>query len=120
MRAALEEHGVAGELIVIPDGEKAIRYLQSLEQSSAARPDLVILDLNLPRRPGREVLEFIRQSSRLRDTVVAILSSSDDQQDRIDAFLLGANRYLQKPLRASAFLSLGAVFKELLGGSSPT
>lgn len=117
MRAALEEHGVEGELLVAADGEKAVAYIESVDRQSGKPPDLVILDLNLPRRPGREVLQFMRQSPGFHDTIVAVLSSSDDEQDRTDALSLGANKYLQKPLRAGAFLSLGAVFKAALENS---
>ena len=114
MREALEEHAVQGELLVILDGERAIRYIESLEASGGSCPSLVILDLNLPRRPGREVLQAIRASAVCRDARVIILSSSNADQDRQDAARLGATEYICKPLRLEQFLALGAKFKSLL------
>jgi DNA-binding response OmpR family regulator len=116
VREALVEHGVEGELLVIGDGDKAFRFVQGLDIQPANCPDLVILDLNLPKRSGREVLQAMRQSANCKDTTVVILSSSDAQQDRTDARVLGANLYLQKPSRLEEFLGLGAIFKALLEG----
>jgi chemotaxis family two-component system response regulator Rcp1 len=116
VRKALEEHGFAGELSVADDGEKAIRFIRSLDRTPFADcPDLVIIDLSLPRKSGREVLETMRRSERCRHVPVVILSSSDAQRDRADAALLGASRYIRKPSRLEDFLRLGAVFKEIIG-----
>jgi len=115
VREALEAHGVTGEIFLISDGEKAIRLIQDLEARPMSCPDLVILDLNLPKRSGREVLGSIRGSKKCQDAIVAILSSSGTQQDRADADRLGANRYIRKPLHLAEFLSIGAIFKEMLG-----
>ena len=118
VRRALEEHGVEGELTIFADGEKAIQFIQALDTLPAECPDLVIIDLNLPRRPGREVLECIRNTERCRLVPVLILSSSNTQQDRADAARLGASGYIRKPSRLEEFLGLGAIFKETLGQSS--
>lgn len=104
---------MAGELVVISDGERAIRYIQALP-TPADCPDLLILDLNLPRKPGREVLRATRQSSACAGAAIAILSSSDAKQDRLDAMAFGADRYIRKPLRLEEFLKLGGIFKEML------
>jgi len=62
IRKALEEHGVAGELTVADDGEEAIHFIRSLDREPSVEcPDLVIIDLNLPRKSGREVLETMRR-----------------------------------------------------------
>ena len=114
MREALEEHGVAGELLLISDGDRAIRFIEALNEEQADCPDLIILDLNLPRRPGREVLAFIRNSVCWKSAPVVILSSSDAPRDRAEATHLGATRYLRKPSRLHEFLALGAVFKAML------
>lgn len=116
VREALEEHRVEGELLIIGDGDKAIRYIQTLDTRPDRCPDLIIVDLNLPRRSGREVLQTIRQSTTCRNATVVILSSSDAQQDRAESMKLGANQYIRKPLRLEEFLELGAVFKAMLGG----
>jgi CheY-like chemotaxis protein len=77
-------------------------------------PDLVIIDLNLPRKSGREVLETMRRSDRCRHVPVVILSSSDAQEDRADAAWLGATRYIRMPSQLEDFLRLGAIFKEII------
>jgi DNA-binding response OmpR family regulator len=116
IRGALEEHGVEGEVLVIGDGEKAIQFIQAIDTRPLECPDLVIVDLNLPKRPGREVLEHLRRSEKCRSLPVIILSSSDAAQDRADAARFGATRYLKKPLLLKEFLNLGAIFKEALRG----
>jgi chemotaxis family two-component system response regulator Rcp1 len=116
VRRALEEHGVEGELIVISDGEKAIEFIQAVEAEAALCPDLAIVDLNLPKKPGREVLQRIRLSERCRHMPVIILSSSDAERDKADAMRFGASRYIRKPSKLDEFLSLGAIFKTVLAG----
>ena len=107
VRRALEEHGVEGELIVIADGEKAIAFIQAIGDKDAPCPDLAIVDLNLPKKPGREVLESMRMSKHCRHIPVFILSSSDAQQDKADAARFGASRYIRKPSKLDDFLSSG-------------
>lgn len=114
MREALQEEGVPGELIVISDGDSAIRYIDALDSQPDARPNLVILDLNLPKCNGLEVLKVLRASSKCKGTPVVILSSSDLQKDREESFRLGATHYIRKPLRLEEFLSLGSVFRAVL------
>jgi CheY-like chemotaxis protein len=114
VRRALEEHGIGGEITVFADGDSAIRFIQALDTEPIACPDLVIVDLNLPRRSGSEVLECMRQSMCCRSVPVVVLSSSSAQYDREAADQLGASRYLRKPLRLGDFLALGLIFKDLL------
>jgi DNA-binding response OmpR family regulator len=111
----MEEHGLKGELVVAPDGEIAINYIDELDDDLVSCPDLAIIDLNLPRKNGRQVLQRMRQSQKCRRIPVVVLSSSDAEPDRSDSARLGASRYLRKPSRLEEFLGLGAVFKELLG-----
>jgi len=118
VREALEEHGVEGELIVASDGEKAMQVIQDIDCETASCPDLFIVDLNIPKRPGREVLECMRQSAKCSGTAVAILSSSDSARDREDAKRLGVSHYIKKPSRLDEFLGLGEIFKALLSKSS--
>jgi len=117
VREALEQHGVEGELLLIRDGEGAIRYVEAFREQNAACPDLVILDLNLPRRSGREVLECMRDSASFGDATIVIFSSSGAQEDRSLAVGFRVSRYIRKPLRLAEFLSLGAVFKAILDES---
>ena len=118
VREALEEHHVEGELILIADGESAIDYLQQLAGGPKSCPDLAIIDLNLPRRSGREVLEAARETGNCRQMPIVILSSSDAPQDRNDAARLGASRYITKPSRLEEFLELGSTFKAMAGSTS--
>lgn len=114
MREALEAHGVEGELIIVGDGDKAVRYIHSFDITERECPDLVIIDLNLPKRPGREVLQTLRRSIKCRTAVAVILSSSDAQQDRAESMALGASHYIRKPILLREFLNLGAVLKTML------
>jgi CheY-like chemotaxis protein len=114
VRKAMEDHGITGELVVAVDGEIAIRFIEAMDDGLVPCPHLAIIDLNLPRRHGREVLARMRQSSRCGRIPVAILSSSDAEQDRSDAARLGASRYMRKPSLLDEFLGLGAIFKEML------
>jgi DNA-binding response OmpR family regulator len=119
VRKALEEHEFSGELTVVADGETAIHLIQSLDQESRADcPDLVIIDLSLPRKSGHEVLKAMRRCEKCRHTPVVILSSSDAVQDKADAARLGASRYFRKPSQLEDFLGLGATFKEIIEAGS--
>jgi DNA-binding response OmpR family regulator len=112
VRKAFEAEEIEGEITILTDGEMAIQFIEGIDSPV---PDLVIIDLNLPKKPGREVLKSIRQREMYRAVPVLILSSSDTQTDMTDAMLLGASRYIRKPTRLDEFLGLGAVFKETLG-----
>lgn len=116
IREALEEHQVRCDLIVINNGERAIQFIEALAGDASACPHLVILDLNLPKKSGRDVLKSVRASVLCGYVPIIVLTSSDNQKDRSEAARLGASRYIRKPSRLAEFLSLGAVFKETLGG----
>jgi len=115
VREALVAHGVIFELELAEDGETACRSLARLcADAGELLPDLVVLDLNLPKRNGREVLRQVRASERCRDLPVVVLTSSDSPTDREQAQALGANAYYQKPARLDDFLKLGAALKSFL------
>jgi CheY-like chemotaxis protein len=119
VRKAFEQHGFAGELTVVEDGEAAIQLIQSLDLEALAEcPDLVIIDLSLPRKSGCEVLETMRRSERCGRVPAVILSSSDALQDKAAAARLGASRYIRKPSQLEDFLGLGAIFKEIIESGS--
>jgi CheY-like chemotaxis protein len=117
VREALELHGIAGELLVLSDGEKAIWFIEDLDKQSGACPGLIIIDLNLPKRSGLEVLQHVQLSPTCRKAPVVILSSSDTPQDKAEATRLGANRYIRKPSRLEDFLELGAIFRITISNS---
>lgn len=117
IRTALEEHGVDVPLQVVSDGREVLQILHQEQALPVSQLRLIILDLNLPRHDGIEILQRLRQSEQLSGIPVVILTSSDSPRDRIVASQLGAARYLRKPSNLDQFLSLGAVFKEVLGQS---
>src|SRR3954447_14214928 len=84
VREALNEHGVGGELTVIANGERAIKFIDETEAGEQQCPDLIILDLNLPKRSGKDVLTRIRTSTICPQVPVIILTSSDNQRDKDD------------------------------------
>ena len=114
IREALREHDVDCNLRVASDGKDALSIIAGAV-SGAGAISLIILDLNLPRHDGIEILQKLRESPALEHVPVVVLTSSDSPRDRLVANQLGATRYLRKPSNLEAFLSLGAVFKELLG-----
>jgi len=114
VREALVWHEVKSELLIARDGDEAINLLGEIDSQLLPCPDLVVLDLNLPRKTGFDVLEFMRSSPRCGKIPVAILSSSDAPSDQHRAELLGASRYFQKPSNLQDFLSIGAKLKEML------
>ena len=97
---ALQATCSGNETIVARDGEEALSYLQ---QSSSARPDVILLDLKLPRVDGFEVLKRVRANPATRHLPVVILSSSREEHDLITCSELGANSYIQKSLDFSTF-----------------
>lgn len=114
VRAAIAEHGVDCELSVLTDGAKAIAFMDHVDATSHPCPHLVVLDLNLPKRTGLEVLQRIRESGKCSNAPVVILSSSDANSDRMAALTLGANRYIKKPLDLEEFLKVGGALKDML------
>jgi two-component system, chemotaxis family, response regulator Rcp1 len=115
IREALREHRVECDLRIADDGQQVIRLLSSAEMDpQTPRPALIILDLNLPRHDGIEILQHLRDRQALRDVPVVVLTSSDSPRDRLAATQLGVTRFLRKPSNLEQFFSLGAIFKELL------
>lgn len=99
---ALEDLGIANRLTVVTDGEEAILYLYRRgKYSDAPRPDAILLDWNLPKADGSEVLEIIRKDSNFDDIPVLVLTGSREQTDVIQAYHLKANGYLTKPIDLS-------------------
>ncbi|MEO5950896.1 MAG: response regulator [Chloroflexia bacterium] len=114
VRVALEEHAVSCHLVLIDNGERAIEFIDSIDAGELPCPDLAIVDLNLPRLPGTDVLSRILGNPRWKSTKVVILTSSDNQRDRDSARAIGVRHYFKKPSRLAEFMALGAAFKELL------
>lgn len=117
VREALREHGVQCELRVISDGEEALDFINRLDADAKLPcPDLLMLDLHLPKRDGDEILERLRASERCGRMRVVILTSSDSIPDRRHAEKNGAMHYFQKPASLSEFMRLGTIVKEIISG----
>jgi chemotaxis family two-component system response regulator Rcp1 len=102
VREALTEAKVRNELHVAVDGEKAIEFLKGSDPC----PDLILLDLNLPRKNGREVLQDIKSDPRLSIIPVVVLTSSKEEEDIIRSYRLHANCYITKPVDLEQFLNV--------------
>ena len=114
IREALKEHQVLYELHVIRDGLEAERFIQRLGSTDGYHcPDLLLLDLNLPKRSGLELLQLFRAHPVCGDTPVIVVTSSNAERDRRQAAGLGATRYFRKPTGLDEFVQLGAVIKEV-------
>lgn len=104
-REAFADYKIANHLTVVTNGEDAIAYMRKEgEYADAATPDLVLLDLNLPRRNGREVLEEIKGDPELRRVPVVILTTSEADEDVAAAYDLHANAYVRKPVDFDQFV----------------
>ncbi|MGV3719748.1 MAG: response regulator [Actinomycetota bacterium] len=104
-REALKEGRLSNSLAVARDGVEALDYLQRRGQfSGATRPDVILLDLNLPKKDGREVLAEIKVDSALRDIPVVVLSTSQNDADVAASYDLHANCYVSKPVDLDQFL----------------
>lgn len=99
VQEVFEDHGLSGHLTVVSDGADALAYLRGEgEHEGAARPDVVLLDLNLPRMSGREVLEQIKADPDLQAIPVVVLTTSAAEEDVVRAYAAHANAYVTKPV----------------------
>jgi CheY-like chemotaxis protein len=106
-REAFEFHKLRNNLQVVTDGEKAIQYLRRTgEYADARRPGLILLDLNLPRRDGREVLAELKQDPELRTIPVVVLTTSKAEEDILRSYSLHANAYVSKPVDFERFIEI--------------
>jgi CheY-like chemotaxis protein len=106
-REAFAENKVRNHLSVVSDGETAMAYLRREgEFASAPRPDLILLDLNLPRKAGHEVLAEVKCDAELQRIPVVILTTSDAEEDILRSYDLHANAYVTKPVDFDRFLDV--------------
>jgi CheY-like chemotaxis protein len=105
LREAVQEQGIVADLLTVEDGEQALAYL-----ANGPRPDLVLLDLNLPRVDGREVLTAMKDDPELRAIPVIVLSTSSSPGDVAECYARHANSYIVKPMHLE---ELGAVMRAI-------
>jgi CheY-like chemotaxis protein len=106
-REALEVHKVTNQLHVVHDGADAMSFLRREgDYESAPRPDLVLLDLNLPRIDGREVLQAIKSDPALANIPVVVLTTSEAEEDVLRSYSLHANAYVTKPVDFERFIEV--------------
>lgn len=104
---ALRSHKVQNNLHVVNDGEEAMAFLRKQgKYANAPRPDIILLDLNLPRKDGREVLADIKSDPSLKTIPVVVITSSEAEQDVIKSYNLNANCYVTKPVNLDQFIKV--------------
>ena len=102
---ALHEGKVKNNLVVAPDGETALAILRREgAHANAPRPDLILLDLNLPKKDGREVLAEIKADEKLHCIPVVVLTTSKSEEDVLRSYQLNANCYITKPVDLEQFI----------------
>ncbi len=105
---ALKQHNISNEIKEVKDGQEALDYLfgegEYAGRDTTIQPQIILLDLKLPKVDGLEVLQRIRADSRTRRLPVVILTSSNEQKDRISSYDLGANSYVRKPVDFNEFI----------------
>jgi two-component system, chemotaxis family, response regulator Rcp1 len=112
---AIFTYGLPIELHVVKDGEKAFEFIQRAEDDPQAPcPEMLLLDLNLPKRDGKEVLQRLRQSQKCKGIPVMVITPSDSPKDKKEVAQLGATAYFHKPSSYDEFLKIGVALKNLL------
>ena len=106
-RETLKDAKVLNHLNVVGDGEEAMAFLRrDAPHADAPRPDLILLDLNLPKKDGREVLAEIKSDSQLRRIPVVVLTTSAAEQDILESYDLHANCYITKPVDLDQWITV--------------
>jgi len=114
IKEAFKEGGIVSKFHVTPDGEQAMAFLRREgPYSGSPRPSLILLDLNLPRKSGREVLAEIKSEQSLRRIPVVVLSASTSHEDVGRAYELQANCYIPKPADLAGLIDLGRLLQKL-------
>jgi two-component system, chemotaxis family, response regulator Rcp1 len=104
---ALRQGKVCNQMHLVEDGEAALAFLRRREQyAGVPRPDVILLDLNLPRKDGREVLEEIKADAGLKQIPVIVLTTSEAEEDILRAYNLAVNCYITKPVDLDQFIKV--------------
>ncbi len=115
-RRALEQSRIRNELYIVEDGEEALDYLlrhgKYEDPASSPKPDLMLLDLNMPKMDGKQLLKQMRADPNLRRIPVVALTTSKQEEDIIRTYDLGANSYIIKPVNMDQFINAIKVLKD--------
>ncbi len=114
LRLGLDSHLKRYEFVRIDDGDEAMEAIGRCADGLAQPPDIFVIDINLPKRSGLEILSGIKQIPSLRSTPAVVLTSSESPRDKLRAEELGVTAFLKKPLGLEEFLSIGGVLKKCL------
>lgn len=101
-----KDEKIAVDVTVVIDGEEALDYLRANGNSESTKPDLILLDLNLPRKDGREVLAEIKTDQDLKSIPVVILTTSQSEEDILRSYDLQASCYMTKPIDLDRFIGI--------------
>lgn len=109
-RRALEDSSVSARLLVVDDGADALRYLRRegpwADETASPRPDIILLDLNMPRMDGFEVLKHLKADPSLATIPVTVLTTSHSDSDAMECYASGANAFVPKPAEYEKFVQL--------------
>jgi CheY-like chemotaxis protein len=115
VRQAPRQHGIEFTLHQATDGEQALAYIDRMgNQEETPCPDVVLLDLNVPKGEGVELLQAVRSSPKCPEVPVIVLSSSANPEDRAKVAKAGATQYFRKPIDLDQFMKLGSLVKEIV------
>jgi len=115
-RRALEQSRIRNDLYIVEDGEEALDYLlrrgRYEDPASSPKPDLMLLDLNMPKMDGKQLLKQMRADPNLRRIPVVALTTSQQESDIIRTYDLGANSYIVKPVDMDQFINAIKILKD--------
>ncbi|HEV2202007.1 MAG TPA: response regulator [Bryobacteraceae bacterium] len=114
IQEALSARFPVSHISVHQDGEQTMQWIERLDRKEVSRPDVILLDLNLPRVTGEDVLWRLSLSPLCRGVPIVVVTSSDSPRDRIAAAGMGASRYFRKPADYDEFMRLGDLVKGIL------
>jgi CheY-like chemotaxis protein len=121
IRWVLKAHELSYALEVIENGDHAMDYVNQLTHEERRRsPTIVLLDLNLPQRDGREILQRVKAIPHGSDVRVVVVTSSTNPTDRRETLALGADAYFVKPYHLNEFMQLGDLIKRVASDNSPS
>jgi len=119
IRWVLHAHELSHELHVIDNGDRAMDYVNQLAREERRSPTIMLLDLNLPQRDGREILQRVKAIPHGSDIRVVVVTSSTNLTDRRETLVMGADAYFEKPNHLNEFMQLGDLIKHLAFGNPP-